>query len=197
MRNPDVLLGCPWMSSAVYDTVVVSASSADREMMPQGKTFCSLSSFLSLCLSLSFSAIIPFCWSASPLSLSFTLLHLLTLLHPLACHTSHLFCSRRSVLSSLTFFFTRLPLFCFYLYCSPRHSYHIICSERQGWSDQWQVVQGHVGVGSRTSAPIPALTLKLPLFLFSTHSHTHKHTHTHTYTHAASLMGLVKCQQKN
>ena len=160
MWNPDVLLGCWWMSSAVYDTAVgLPTLSTDRETTPQGKTFCSF--FLS--------SLHP----ASSLSRSFS-----------PSTYSH-FCTLFQV-SPLIPSSSSPPLaesFC--------HSYRFVCTGRQGFSDQWQVVRGHVGAGSRKSTSMPTLTLALP------YSHTLLHTHIHSHVQPAWWTSHVKCQLTN
>ncbi len=83
-------------------------------------------SALSLSSSPTFSAISPFCWSLSPLSLSFTLLLLLTLLHPSACHTSRFFLP--CLLSSIAFhpsLSLSLPVLSHHLLRETRQSHHL------------------------------------------------------------------------
>lgn len=122
MRNPDVLLGCRWMSSAVHDTAAGFSAQTEKQRLGAKRPApspCHPSIHLSS-LSLSF----------SPLTLThrFTPSFVPLLLHPYLPPLS----------------LCLLPL----LSCR-------LLWEMRLLSPVTQVIRGHVGAGSRKSAPYP------------------------------------------
>ena len=188
-----MLLGRHRMSSAPYDTAAGLRAQTEKRRLGARLSALSLSLFLLLPHSL---PSLPFCWSLSPLSLRLLPTHpppciTLSLSHllPLLCIVHHCFSPFPLILLSYSALHapSLSPSFSLSLFAT------LITSSALGDKvDQWQVVRGHVGAGSRKSAPIPTLTLALLLLSFSLHTHT-----CGVFLQPAWRTSQVKCQLTN